>query len=281
MSQARGPLTGMRFGIYICILGDNADPRVAVEYAVRAEESGWDAVFVWDHLAFAWGVPSAEAWVTMAAIAQATERVRIGPAVAVPPRRRPATLASAVATLDLLSGGRFILGAGLGGEDAEFASFGDDPDLRVRAAQLDESLDVMNRLWYGETVHHHGAHYSVDGVTLAPRPVQRPRVPVWIGGASKPALRRAARWDGWIGGADDQAGTMVITPDQVAAHRAYMLHHRESTDPFDIALSAVSAPRSQTLFEAYAEAGVTWWLEHLHGYRSTRADLMARITAGP
>ena len=74
---------------------------------------------------------------------------------------------------------------------------------------------------------------------------------------------------------------MVTTPAQVAADRAYLLRHRESADPFDIAVSAVSAPRSQTLFEAYAQAGVTWWLEHLHGYRGTHADLTARITAGP
>ena len=270
----------MRFGIDICTLGGQSDPRRIVELALLAEDAGWDAVFVWDHLAFAWGVPSADAWVSLAAVAQATRRIRIGTAVAVPPRHRPASLASAVASLDLLSEGRFVLGAGLGGVEAEFAAFGDVADPVIRAAQLDESLDVMARLWSGEPVHHNGEHYTVDGVTLAPTPVQRPRVPVWIGGASRPALRRAARWDGWLAGGDDQEGRMTATPEHVAADIAYIAQHR-GPEPLEVALTGVSAPGSQALFRAYADAGVTWWLEHLHDGRGTPAEVMDRVTAGP
>jgi probable F420-dependent oxidoreductase len=271
----------MRFGIDICTLGDRSDPRVAVELAVLAEDAGWDSVFVWDHLAFAWGVPSADAWVTLAAIAQATRRIRIGTAVAVPPRHQPATLAATIASLDLVSDGRFILGAGIGGVDAEFTSFGDPADARVRAARLDESLDVMTALWSGKTVHHQGEHYAVDGVTMAPTPLQKPRVPVWIGGASKPALRRAARWDGWLAGGDDQDGRMTMSPARLAEHVAYIREHRESTEPFEVGLTGASEPGSQAMFSAYAEAGATLWLEHLHDYRGTRTELMERITAGP
>lgn len=272
----------MKFGIDICTLGeDRSDPRVAVELAVLAEDAGWDAVFVWDHLAFAWGVPSADAWVTLAAIAQATQRIRIGTAVAVLPRHRPASLAATIASLDLVSDGRFVLGAGLGGVDVEFSAFGDPADSRVRAARLDESLDVMTALWSGKAVHHHGEHYAVDGVTLAPTPLQRPRVPVWIGGGSRPALRRAARWDGWLAGGDDQEGRMTMSPEQLAGHLAYIRQHRATDEPFEVGLTGASEPGSQAVFRSYAEAGVTLWLEHLHDYRGTRAELMARITAGP
>jgi probable F420-dependent oxidoreductase len=279
MSQGGGGILPMRFGIDICTLGDRSDPRIAVELAVLAEDAGWDAVFVWDHLAFVWGVPSADAWVTLAAIAQATRRIRIGTAVAVPPRHRPAALAATIASLDLLSDGRLVLGAGVGGVDAEFAAFGETADPRVRAAQLDEGLDVMNSLWSGEAVHHQGRHYTVDDVTLAPTPTQRPRVPVWIGGGSKPALRRAARWDGWIAGGDDREGRMTVSPEQLATDLAYIRGHRDSDEPFEVALAGSSEPGSQSLFHAYADAGVTWWLEHLH--RGTPTDSMARITAGP
>lgn len=271
----------MRFGIDICTLGDRADPRVAVDLAVLAEDAGWDSVFVWDHLAFAWGVPSADAWVTLSAMAQATSRIRLGTAVAVPPRHHPASLAATIASLDLLSDGRLILGAGIGGVEAEFSAFGHASNPRVRASQLDESLDVMTALWSGNAVHHNGEHYSVDGVTLAPTPLQRPRVPVWIGGWSRPALRRAARWDGWLAGGDDQDGTMKMSPEKVAADLAYIRQHRESGEPFELALTGASDPGSQALFQAYADAGVTLWLEHLHDFRGTRAELMERITAGP
>lgn len=281
MSYGGDGMGFMRFGVDICTLGDRSDPRVAVEMAVLAEDAGWDAVFVWDHLAFTWGVPSADAWVTLAAMAQATSRVLLGTAVAVPPRHRPAALASTITTLDLLSSGRVVLGAGLGGVDSEFSSLGDPADPRVRAERLDESLEVMAGLWSGEAVHHKGKHYAVDGVTLAPTPVQRPRVPVWIGGWSKPALRRAARWDGWLAGGDDQDGTMKMTPEQLAGDVAYIKQHRDSDGPFEVALTGASEPGSQALFHEYAEAGATWWLEHLHDYRGTRAELMERITAGP
>jgi probable F420-dependent oxidoreductase len=271
----------MRFGIDICILGELSDPRLVVDLAVLAEDAGWDAVFVWDHLAFAWGVPAADPWVTLAAVAQATSRIRIGTAVAALPRRRPATIAAAITSLDLLSGGRFVLGAGLGGVEAEYTAFGEAADATIRAEQLDESLDVLSRLWSGEPVTHHGKHYTVDGVALAPVPVQRPRVPVWIGGGSKSALRRAARWDGWLGGGDDEHGRMVMTPDQVAAHVSTALRHRTAGEPFEVALIGASRPGAQALFDDYAESGVTWWLEHIHGRRASHAELKKRIAVGP
>lgn len=266
----------MRYGIDVAILGELAEPAHLVALAQEAEAAGWDAVLVWDHLAFAWGTRSADPWVALAAAAQVTSRIRLGTAVTPVTRHRPETLAQTVATFDRLSGGGAILGAGLGGVMREFTAFG---SARPGGPVLDEALDVMASLWSGDEVHHHGAHYTVDGVRLAPLPLQRPRVPVWVGGTSPGALRRAARWDGWIVAGDDQEGRMTLSPDALAAQVSELRRHRSGADDFDVAVIGVSEPGSP--MTAYAEAGATWWLEHLHGYRGSVEHLMERVKAGP
>jgi probable F420-dependent oxidoreductase len=271
----------MHYGIDVVTLGDYANPRLVVPLAQAAEAAGWEGIFVWDHLAFAWGVPSGDPWVILAAVAQATTHLKMGTAITPLPRRRPHVLANAIATLDQLSEGRVILGAGLGGVPQEFTAFGEQADPRGRAQQLDESLDLLNRLWAGESVMHRGAHYTVENVTLAPLPVQRPRVPIWIGGESRPALRRAARWDGWIVGGDNERAEMVKTPEQVAEKVTYIRQYRSTSLPFDVALTGCSPPGGSTLVLEFAAAGVTWWLESLHGFRGTFDELQARVMAGP
>ena len=270
----------MRYGINVCTLGAYAEPGRVVELARTAEAAGWEALLVWDHLAFAWGVPSADPWVVLAAVACATSTIRLGTAVTPLPRRRPAVLASTVATLDRLSGGRVILGAGLGGVPREFSAFGEPEDPRLRAGMLDESLEVIAALWSGEAVSHHGRHYVVDGVTLAPLPVQRPRVPVWVGGSSRGALRRAARWDGWVIGGDDESGEMVLPLDRAAANVAD-LRSRTENPAFDLVLIGASAGPEDPVVRGYAEAGFTWWIEHIHERRGTFPQLLARVSAGP
>jgi probable F420-dependent oxidoreductase len=267
----------MRYGIDVCVLGEYAEPGRVVELAVAAEAAGWEAVFVWDHLAFAWDTPSADPWVVLAAAAQATATIRLGTAVTPLPRRRPVVLAHTVATLDRLSGGRAILGAGLGGVPAEFSAFGEPDRPAVRAARLDEALTIISALWSGEPVHHDGVHYRVTGVTLAPLPVQRPRPPIWIGGDSPPARRRAARWDGWIVGGDNERAEMTRSPARLAREIAGL----GRGDPYDVALIGVSRGPDDPVVRDYAEAGATWWLEHVHGFRGSYPGLLARITAGP
>ena len=271
----------MRYGIDVAILGEWAEPGLVVEAARAAETAGWDALFVWDHLAYVWGVPSADPWVVLAAVAQATVRLRLGTAVTPLPRRRPAVVASAVTALDRLSGGRVIFGAGAGGVPSEFTAFGEPGGASDRAAMLDEGLDVVARLWSGQPVTHAGRFYRVDGVTLAPLPVQRPRVPVWTGGTSAAARRRAARWDGWIIGCDDEQGAMVVPPASIAADAAAIAALRPAQGPFDIAVIGASAGPGDPLPAAYAGAGATWWLEHVNGRRGSRASMLARISAGP
>lgn len=268
----------MRHGLSVVTLGRYADPRPVVELALAAEEAGWDGLFGWDHLAFTWGLASADPWITLAAVAQATQRIRLGTAVTPLPRHRPWTFANTIATVDLLSAGRVTLGVGIGGVAREFTAFGETADAVFRAEQLDESLTVMSALWSGEAVQHQGRHYTVDDVRLAPVPCQRPRVPIWIGGQSPPALRRAARWDGWVGGADDEAGDMVMSAEEVAA----IVRTIGRDGDFDIALSGGSRAEDTDLRARYAAAGVTWWLEAIHERRfTTHEEALARVTAGP
>jgi probable F420-dependent oxidoreductase len=268
----------MRYGLSVCTLGEYADPRLVVELAVAAEAAGWESLFVWDHLGFAWGVPSGDPWITLAAVAQATSRLRIGTGITPLARRRPQVVANTVACLDLLSGGRVVLGAGLGGVPVEFTKFGEPDDSRVRAERLDEALQILAALWSGQRVEHRGRHYTIDGVTLAPLPVQRPRVPVWIGGDSAPAKRRAARWDGWIIAGDSEEGKMIISPDQLAAAIEGL---ERSSGSFDVALSGVSSSEDRDLVQRYADEGVTWWLESIHGRRGSRDEMLDRVEAGP
>lgn len=276
-----GRVVQVRYGISISTLGGYAEPGRVVEAARAAEAAGWEGLFVWDHIAYVWDVPSADPWVLLAAVAQVTARLRIGTAVTPLPRRRPAMVAGAVATLDRLSAGRMIFGAGLGGVPQEFSAFGEPAAAGVRSAMLDEGLEVVTELWSGRQVNYAGRFYRVDGVTMAPLPVQRPRVPVWIGGASAGARRRAARWDGWVIGCDDEKGTMVVAPDSIAAEADAVSELRAGARPFDIAVLGASAGPGDSVPDAYAEAGATWWLENIHERRGSRPGMLERIKAGP
>ena len=276
-TRADSNVRAVHYGICLANIGTYSDPRAAVRIAQAAEHSGWEGIFVWDHLAFVWGPPAADPWVVLAAIASSTQRLRIGTAVTPAARRRPHVLANQVATLDVLSGGRVIFGAGLGGSPSEFGKFGEPTDATLRAAMLDESLDLLRRLWSGEQVMHHGEHYTVDGVTLAPTPTQD-RLPIWIGGNKIASQLRAARWDGWIPDTAYPANAGA-TPEDVS--RGVERIRASSEDPerrFDVAVLAehgVSEPR------AYEEAGATWWLESVHDRRGSPEDMLALVEAGP
>jgi probable F420-dependent oxidoreductase len=262
----------MRFGILAANIGTYSDPRNVVHLARAAEDAGWDALLIWDHLGFVWGPPAADPWVTLAAVAASTERLRLGTGITPVPRRRPHVLAHTVATLDVLSGGRVIFGAGLGGITSEFAVFGEDEDARVRAEKLDEGLDVLRLLWSGERVEHHGPHFTVDGVTLAPAPLQQP-LPIWIGGNSRRALARAGRFDGWFADTSDPE-KMTLTPEQLAERIAVI----GRSDAFDVIVHGYS-DRAEPA--AYAAAGATWWLEDIHDMRAPLEQLLPVVEAGP
>jgi alkanesulfonate monooxygenase SsuD/methylene tetrahydromethanopterin reductase-like flavin-dependent oxidoreductase (luciferase family) len=255
----------MRFGIQLCTLGPYADPRETVRAAVAAEEAGWEALLVWDHLAWASReTASADPWVTLGACAHATSEILLGTAVTPLPRRRPQMVAQQIASLSLASDGRVIFGAG-NGVRAELERFGEQGDDRRRGALLDEGLDVVARLLAGERVDHHGEHYTVDGLTLAPLPL-RP-VPIWIGGNSPAALRRAARYDGWLANSSDRERNL-FSPDEIGERTAGHLLR-------DVCFIGY-ADRAD--LGAYAAVGVTWWIENVWGDPDT---VLRRIAVGP
>lgn len=262
----------MRYGLLAANIGSYSDPRAVVRLAQEAEEAGWEALLLWDHLGFVWGPPAADPWVTLGAVAGSTSRLLVGTGVTPVPRRRPHVLAHQVATLDVLSGGRVVFGAGLGGVTSEFESFDEEADARVRGEKLDEGLDVMRRLWSGERVEHRGAHFTVEGVTLAPRPVQQP-LPIWIGGNSRRARTRAGRFDGWFADSSDPE-RMTISPDELAELAATI----GRTDTFDVIVHGASDRADPA---AYAAAGATWWLEDLFDLRAGFDELLALVAAGP
>ncbi len=231
--------------------GELADPMALVEVAVAAERSGWDAVFLWDHVLRRPDDPqeTADPWVAMAAIATATQRVRLGPMVTPITRRRPIKLAREATTLDHLSRGRLTLGLGLGVDTTrELSAFGEIVDPRVRGQRLDEGAELLCAFWTGEEVDFHGHHFMADRVVVQPRPFQRPRIPLWFaarGDARKP-VRRAARYDGLYPIEFDERGLR----DMVEIVR----EERGGLDGFDI----VARPTTAAEYGVFAEIGVTW-----------------------
>ncbi len=275
----------MRYGLHMPNFGYFADPHTLITLAQEAEEAGWDGFFVWDHLQFAEPIPVADPWVALAGIAAHTERLRLGPLVTPVPRRHIGKLAREALTLDHLSHGRLILGVGIGGEwFKEYSSFHMPTDDRLHAAQLDEALDILVRLWSGEPVHFNGTHYQVDTQFL-PRPVQTPRIPIWVGGIwpRKPAFRRAARWDGAFPISAYEAD--LLAPDAIRSLKAFIMEQRNQEDPFDIAIAGDTPgddpARAAAIVAPYVEAGATWWLEPLNGQRGPLAFTRERIRQGP
>lgn len=181
----------MRWGLSIALAGELAEPAVLADVAATAEAAGWDGIFVWDHLWNRTYAPFADPWVTLAAIAVATERVTIGTMVVALPRRRPQLVAQATTSLDRLSGGRMVLGVGLGVDSYGEYSLFDEPATtdRERAELLDVGIAELVPMLAGEPV-----SQAEGRVTTAPG-VQRPRCPIWIAGRSdrSAGARRVAR----------------------------------------------------------------------------------------
>ncbi len=269
----------MRFGVILPNFGDYFDPRVLAALAHDAEHAGWDGFFLWDHTV-AWPTPIVDPWVALSAIALATEQIRFGPLVTPLPRRRPTKLAREAISLDHLSEGRLILGVGIGAGPWEWDYLGEEADLRVRGAMLDEGLDLLTKLWSGEPVLHDGQFYSFQGdggpddpeivpTPFLPTPVQRPRIPIWVGGAwpNRAPFRRAARWDGVVPTGRGGDFVTYLAPDEVREMTAFIRRHRADDAPFDVVITGHTAgdnpDREAAVICSYAAAGATWWLEDI------------------
>ena len=242
----------MRHALFVPPFGELAEPAAVVELAVAAEARGWDGLFLWDHI---WrGEPEsthvADPWIILAAVAAVTDRIRLGPLVTPLARRRPQKVARESVTLDRLSAGRLILGVGLGVDThGELARFDEAADPIERGAVFDEALEVLQQLWTGEVVDHHGERFTVDGVRFRPTPLQQPRIPIWAAarGEGKPRpVRRAARLDGLF--------PVDSTVDQVVAMLEVIRSMRGDLDGYDVAMPAAPAYD----IGGYEPAGITW-----------------------
>jgi probable F420-dependent oxidoreductase len=167
-----------------------------LDWAGQAERLGYETFWYRDHVL--WHSPVLDPFTTLGAVAARTSRIRLAPGVLLLPLRPPALVAKAVSTLDVLSSGRAMLGVGVGGEfPKEFEVVGVSPAERGRRA--DEALEAIRRLWTTSPASFKGEFYRFDDAVMEPRPVQRPHPPIWVGGRSDAALRRAARFgDAWL-----------------------------------------------------------------------------------
>jgi alkanesulfonate monooxygenase SsuD/methylene tetrahydromethanopterin reductase-like flavin-dependent oxidoreductase (luciferase family) len=281
----------LRYAVGLPNVREYADPRVLLELAAEAEEAGWDGAFLWDHIAREEdrSVPATDPWIAAAAMAARTQRLRLGIMVTPLARRRPWKVAREAVALDMLSGGRFTLGVGLGGgPQAEFAAFGESPDPRVRAELLDEGLAILDGLWSGEPFSFEGTHHRVTGAQFTPRPTQEPRVPIWVAGRwpNRRPFRRAARWDGLFPVFEGVGSGEMPTPAQLAEAVSYTRDQRQDADgTFDVAMECVSAGEDRAadaaLAATYANAGLTWWIEALGWFRGPLEAMRERVRRGP
>jgi alkanesulfonate monooxygenase SsuD/methylene tetrahydromethanopterin reductase-like flavin-dependent oxidoreductase (luciferase family) len=283
----------MQYGLSVANTDMFGDVRALAELMHQAEAVGWDGVFLEDYIIYQGSrdAPTYDPWVAMAAIAMRTERMRIGTAVTPLPRRRPWKVAREAMTLDHLSGGRFILGVGMGDvNDVGFTHFGEVTDAKARAGMLDEALDVLVGLLSGQPFAYQGVHYQVDEVTFQPAPVRPGGIPIWIGGGwpRKALARRAARLDGacpYKIGAESEYESEGMTPADIRALKAAIAAQRTRSAPFDI-INGGETPgddpaQAGAILAPLAEAGVTWWTEFVGSYRGDGDAMRARILQGP
>jgi probable F420-dependent oxidoreductase len=205
----------MKLGVFLPVSGRAAVPEVLTEAAQQAERLGFSSVWAAERMVNPWSMsteypykadsqwfvppeaPFLETLTALTFLAGVTEKVQLGASVIVLPYRHPLFTARVATSIDTLSKGRLILGVGIGWMPEEFAALG--INFKARASMSAEQLEIFNLLWSQERPEFHGKHYDFDPVAVNPRPVQQPRFPVWIGGESEPARRRAAKYgDAWF-----------------------------------------------------------------------------------
>jgi alkanesulfonate monooxygenase SsuD/methylene tetrahydromethanopterin reductase-like flavin-dependent oxidoreductase (luciferase family) len=273
----------VKFGLFFPQFEELAQPARVAGLAVMAEEAGWSGFFLWDHMLARPGMAVCDPWIAMAAVATATRDIRFGAMVTPLARRRPWVMARQAAALDLLSGGRLVIGVGLGDDGwREFSSFGDASEPRERGVLLDESLEVLRRLLTGEDVDFDGERLHVHSTPLRPKPAQDP-LPIWVAGRwpNRAPLARAARMQGcfpiFAGDPD------FPDADDVAGVRAE-LNRLGAPDDYDLAITGkMRRLESDERAEAVATAetnGVTWLLEGF-GPGLSVAEFEAVVAAGP
>ncbi len=278
----------MKYGLYLPNFGDYSDVNFTALLAHEAEKNGWDGFFVWDHLTHPNFVtlPFSDPWILLTAIALATKLIKFGALVTPIARRRPWKLAKETATLDHLSEGRIIFGAGLGTHDVEFLNFGDESDPKIRAEMLDEGLEIINQLWSGEIGSMRGKHYSVIQSQLLPACFQKPRIPVWIAGLwpNKKPLFRSFEWDGYFPMKKTKEDRFLL-PDEIYQTRKMIDERSQMIKIYDLVASGYTDKMNWSenvrFVNECQQAGGTWWLEALDPWRLSGKEALRRIKLGP
>jgi alkanesulfonate monooxygenase SsuD/methylene tetrahydromethanopterin reductase-like flavin-dependent oxidoreductase (luciferase family) len=190
-----------------------------------------------------------------------------------------------MATLDVLSDGRLIVGVGLGSQPREeFAAFSEDPEPRRRHELVDEGLDIVCGLWGGQPFSYEGQHYQVAESLFLPSPIQRPRPPIWIGGRwpARRSFNRAARFDGVFPTFEDVGHSGRAAPEQLKAVVEYTQSRRsEEATSLDVVMEGQSDGQDRELLAGYEEVGLTWWVEKLGWFRGSVDFTRRRIEQGP
>jgi alkanesulfonate monooxygenase SsuD/methylene tetrahydromethanopterin reductase-like flavin-dependent oxidoreductase (luciferase family) len=259
----------MKYGVHLPNFGSYGDTRVLADLAVTAEKAGWDGFFIWDHMLFCDLDKNAhvDPWVALTAVAMTTSRIQFGTIVTAMPRRRPWKLARETVSLHNLSGGRLILGVGLGDPvEWEYRFFHEADDPKIRAQKVDEGLAILQGLWSGEAFGFKGTHYHLEEMTFLPKPVTS--IPVWIGGywPRKAPMRRAARYNGVVPGLTDRA----MTAEALQQVMDYIRQQRTATTPYDVVIGGITEPESdayEKTVKPFVDVGATWWLEDLSPLR--------------
>jgi alkanesulfonate monooxygenase SsuD/methylene tetrahydromethanopterin reductase-like flavin-dependent oxidoreductase (luciferase family) len=270
----------VEYGVALPTGGACGDPTFLLELAVLAEQTGWDGVFLEDYICYQGDPsnPTCDTWAMLAAIAVRTQRVVLGTEVVALTRRRPWKVAREALTVDVLSGGRLVVGVGIGDQgDPGYTRFGEEVDTHVRAELLDEGLAIVAGLWTGEPFSFEGKHFRVDEVTFLPRSVQTPRIPIWIGGGypNPRAIERGLRWDGSC--LYRRAGGPLRGDD------VRDLRRRAGGRPWTQAVGGW--PRREDLDSELehrrevADAGADWWVEWIEP--AERETMRAAVERGP
>lgn len=264
----------MNYGLDMASAGIAGDAHTMSELAHIAEESGWDGIFLEDYIV--WQnhpeVPTYDPWITLAAMAIRTQQIRLGTMVTPTARRRPWKLAQELVTLDHLSNGRMILGVGLGdsgeapGMVSSFANFSEILEPKQRARMLDEGIEIITHIWSGQLFSFDGEFYKIQNVQILPKPIQQPRIPIWVGGGypNRGPVARALRWDGSC--LYKQQGHWM-QPEDVRFLRERVIAERGTADGYEITVGGETRWEDESKQRAYMESiiaeGVTWWHEYI------------------
>ncbi|MHA2357529.1 MAG: LLM class flavin-dependent oxidoreductase [Candidatus Heimdallarchaeaceae archaeon] len=281
----------MNFGV---VLPLDANIHSYGKIASKAENAGWDGVFVWDAISV--GPKSNpmkinDPWIVLALIAENTEKVRIGTYVTGLPRRRPWKLAREMITLDHLSNGRLTVTLATGAaDDAAFSLVNEEPDVKIRARKLDEGIDVLKGLLSGEQFSYQGEYFQINEMILHPPPIQKPCIPMWIVGVwgRKNSFNRTLKCEGIAPISLKDGKISGITPKELKCMSKFLKEEVKLTKQFDIIVDGETpgddTKKASSIITPWQEAGATWWMENAYFQPWSNGGLEGlhkRIKLGP